>query len=92
VFLKVSQSFPKSLANFEKIKKKIGKMDDPILVEGSAANVEAITEAVSNFKIMTAFISRIFSFFLCGFLQQSISSLHFGCFKKPRHQYFVSNL
>ena len=35
-------------------------MDDPILVEGSAANDEAIAEAVSNFEIMTAFISRVF--------------------------------
>ena len=55
-------------------------MDDAILVEGSAANEEAIAEAVSNFEIMTAFISRVFSYFLCGFLQQTISSLHFGCF------------
>ena len=47
-------------------------MDDAILVEGSAANDEAITEAVSNFEIMTAFISRVFSFFLCGFLQQTM--------------------
>jgi hypothetical protein len=67
VFLKVSQSFPKSFANFEKIKKEIGKMDDAILVEVSAANEEAISEAVSNFEIMTAFISRVFSLFLCGF-------------------------
>ena len=56
-------------------------MDDPILVEGSADNEEAIAEAVSNFEIMTAFISRVFSYFLCGFLQQTISSLHFGSFK-----------
>ena len=52
MFLKVSQSFPKSFANFEKIKKKIGKMDDAVLVEGSAANEEAIAEAVSNFEIL----------------------------------------
>ena len=51
-------------------------MDDPILVEGSAANEEAIAEAVSNFEIMTAFISRVFPLFLCGFSQQAISSLH----------------
>ena len=52
MFLKVSQIlkiFPKSHANFEKIKKEIGKMDDAVLVEGSAANEEAIAEAVSNF-------------------------------------------
>ena len=64
MFLKVSQSFPKSFANFEKIKKKIGKMDDAVLVDGSAANEEAIAEAVSNCFIMTAFISRVFSLFL----------------------------
>ena len=80
MFLKVSQSLPKSLANFDKIKKQIGKMDDAILVEGSAANEEAIAEAVSNFEIMPAFISRVFWFFLCGFLQKIISSLHFGYF------------
>ena len=55
-------------------------MDDAILVEGSAANEEAIAEAVSNFEIMPAFISRVFWFFLCGFLQKIISSLHFGYF------------
>merc|ERR1712086_997717 len=48
VFLKVSQSFPKSLANFEKIKKIIRKMDDAILVEGSAANDEPVTEAIET--------------------------------------------
>merc|ERR1739848_483042 len=36
------------VANFEKIKKKIGEMDDAILVEGSAANDEAITEAIET--------------------------------------------
>ena len=89
MFLKVSQSFPKSLANFEKIKKKIGKMDDAILVEGSAANDEPITEAVSNFEIMTAFISRVFSLFFCGFFTTNYSiSLHFGCFKKNSSSIF----
>ena len=44
-------------------------MDDAVLVEGSAANEEAIAEAVSNFEIMTAFISRVFSLFLYDFLQ-----------------------
>ena len=42
-------------------------MDEDILVEGSATNEEAIAEAVSIFEIMTAFISRVFSLFLCGF-------------------------
>ena len=42
-------------------------MDDAILVEGSAANEEAIAEAVSNFEIMTAFISRVFLSFFAVF-------------------------
>ena len=64
----------KSFAKFTEITCKfwenqetIGKMDDPILVEGSADNEEAIAEAVSNFEIMTAFISRVFSLFFAVF-------------------------
>ena len=40
-------------------------MDDPILVEGSAANEEAIAEAVSNFEIL--WLLSFHEFFLTFF-------------------------